>query len=179
MGINDNKIYARCCEIRELSSKDIIEFSNHNSLHAYRPASITIGLFYKQELVEIMTFGHAFFARDPNIDYECIRSITKLNTTVIGGMNKLFKYFINKYKPNKVLYYVDYNTHIGNSMSNLNFRFESYSQGGIINISNDLEVSKQFGNVFNRKPAKNAEIKKLTSEGRILTIYDAGVKRYI
>lgn len=94
-------------------------------------------------------------------------------------MNKLFKYFINKYNPNKVLYYVDYNTHVGNSMSNLNFIFESYSQGGIINVSNDLETAKHFGEVFNRKPSKNAEIKKLTSEGRILTIYDAGVKRYI
>lgn len=94
IGANTTKIFARKCELRELTRQDVIEFSDTNSLHRHRNASIYLGLFYNNELVEVMTFGHAYFAKNKNIDYECIRSITKLNTTVIGGMNKLFKYFI-------------------------------------------------------------------------------------
>lgn len=176
---NTNIVYARKCEIKELKTKDVIGFSNKNSLHAHRVASIYLGLFYNNELVELMSFGKAFFSRDNSINYECIRSITKLNTTVIGGMNKLFKYFINKYNPNKILYYVDYNTHVGNSMSKLGFKFISYSKYGTINISNCKETIDKYGYVFNRKPQKHKEIQKYINEGKILTIYDAGVKKYI
>ena len=158
LGVNDNILYARKCEIKELSKKDVFEFSNLNSLHGHRNASIYLGLFYNNELVQIMTFGKAFFSKDNSIDYECIRSITKINTTVIGGMNKLFKYFINKWNPNKILYYVDYNTHIGNSMNKLEFEFINYSKGGIVNISNSKETIEKYGYVFNRKPQYHKEI---------------------
>lgn len=179
LGKNDNIIYARKCEIRELSKKDVYDFSNKNSLHSHRNASIYLGLFYNDELVQLMSFGKAFFSRDNSFDYECIRSITKINTTVIGGMNKLFKYFINKYNAEKILYYVDYNTHNGNSMDKIGFKFCSYSKAGIINIANSKDVRDKYGYIFNRKPHLNKEISKLIKEGKILTIYDAGVKKYI
>lgn len=179
LGVNDNILYARKCEIKELSKKDVFEFSNLNSLHGHRNASIYLGLFYNNELVQIMTFGKAFFSKDNSIDYECIRSITKINTTVIGGMNKLFKYFINKWNPNKILYYVDYNTHIGNSMNKLEFEFINYSKGGIVNISNSKETIEKYGYVFNRKPQYHKEIQEYIKQGKIFSIYDAGVKKYI
>lgn len=179
LGQNENILYARKCQIKELNKKDVEEFSKLNSLHAHRNASIYLGLFYNDELVELMSFGKAFFSRDNSIDYECIRSITKINTTVIGGMNKLFKYFINKYNPNKILYYVDYNTHNGNSMSKLGFKFINYSKGGMINISNSKEAIEKFGYIFNRKPEKHKEIQEYVKQGKIFTIYDAGVKKYI
>lgn len=179
LGINTRKIYARKCELRELKKEDVKEFSEQNSLHGHRNASIYLGLFYEDELIEIMSFGKAFFSRDPSIDYECIRSITKLNTSVVGGMNKLFTYFIAKYSPKKILYYVDYNTHIGNSMERLGFKFISYSRYGTINIANSREVCEKYGQVFNRKPNINKEIQEYCKAGKILTIYDAGVKKYI
>lgn len=179
LGVNDRKIYARKCQIKELKKADVEAFSNQNSLHAHRNASIYLGLFYENELVELMSFGKAFFSRDSSIDYECIRSITKINTTVIGGMNKLFQYFLNKYKPKKILYYVDYNTHVGSSMEKLGFNFISYSKHGTINVANCKEVRHKYGAVFNRKPNKNREIQEYCKQGKILTIYDAGVKKYI
>ena len=179
IGVNDKIIYARKCEIKYLNKNDVEKFSYLNSLHGHRNASVYLGLFYEHELVQIMSFGKAFFSRDKSIDYECIRSITKLNTTVVGGMNKLFTRFIKDYNPNKILYYVDYNTHVGNSMEKLGFEFQSYSKCGTINISNCKEVTEKFGYVFNRKPSKNKEIQKYINEGKILTLYDCGVKKYI
>ena len=49
----------------------------------------------------------------------------------------------------------------------------------MINISRDSEVTKEFGYAFNRNPARHKEIKQLISEGKVSTIYDAGVKKYI
>lgn len=176
---NTNIIYARKCELKELTKKDVDLFSQMNSLHGHRNASIYLGLFYQGELVELMSFGKAFFSRDNSIDYECIRSITKINTTVVGGMNKLFKYFIHKWNPKKILYYVDYNTHNGNSMNKLGFEFINYSKHGVLNVSTCKEVTEKFGAVFGRKPEKNREIQEYIREGKILSVYDAGVKKYI
>lgn len=179
LGKNSSTIYARKCEIRELKKGDVEEFSNHNSLHGHRNASIYLGLFYQGELVELMSFGKAFFSKDDSIDYECIRSITRLDTTVVGGMNRLFRYFVHRWDPLKVLYYVDYNTHLGTSMNNLGFKFHSYSKYGIINVANCKEVEDRFGKVFGRKPMQNKEIQQLSQEGKVFSIYDAGVKKYI
>lgn len=94
-------------------------------------------------------------------------------------MNKLFKYFIDKWKPHKILYYVDYNTHNGNSMSKLGFEFQSYSKHGVLNVATCKEVEDKFGAVFNRRPERNAEIQQYIQEGKILSIYDVGVNKYI
>lgn len=94
-------------------------------------------------------------------------------------MNKLFKYFIDKWKPSKVLYYIDYNTHNGNSMPKLGFKFISYSKYGVINIANCKEIKEKYSLIFNRKPELNKEITQYNKEGKILIIYNAGVKKYI
>lgn len=179
LGKNNSIIYARKCQLKELTKKEVEQFSIENSVHGHRNASIYLGLFFNNELVQLMSFGKAFFSRDNSFDYECIRSITKLDTTVVGGMNKLFKYFVNKYNPKKVLYYVDYNTHIGTSMNKLGFKFVSYSKAGLINVANCKEVAEKYGEVFNRKPHLNKEMTKLAKEKKLLTLYDAGVKKYI
>ena len=74
---------------------------------------------------------------------------------------------------------MDYNTHNGNSMPKLGFEFESYSKVGLVNVSNCKEVAEKYGKVFNRKPQKYKEIQEYINQGKILTIYDCGVKRYI
>ena len=179
LGKNTNIIYARKCKIKELKTKDVEMFSNLNSLHGHRNARVYLGLFYNDELVELMSFGKAFFASKEQFDYECIRSITKCNTTVVGGMNKLFNYFVKKYTPNSILYYVDYNTHNGSSMDKLGFKFKSYSKFGLMNIANSKDVQDKYGFCFNRQPKNYKVIKELINEGKVLELYTAGVKKYV
>jgi hypothetical protein len=40
-------------------------------------------------------------------EYELLRFCSKLNNYIIGGVFKLFKYFINNYKPSKIISYVN------------------------------------------------------------------------
>ena len=49
----------------------------------------------------------------------------------------------------------------------------------MINISNSKETIEKFGYIFNRKPEKHKEIQEYVKQGKIFTIYDAGVKKYI
>jgi hypothetical protein len=53
--------------------------------------------------------------------YELLRFCNKLNTTVIGGSSKLFRYFLKNYNPQEVISYSDYSRSIGNMYNQLGF----------------------------------------------------------
>ena len=103
LGLNENKIYARKCELKEVQAKEAKVFLNENHLQNSCTARINLGLYYQNELVSLMTFGKSRF--DKKYEYELLRFCNKMNTSVIGGASKLFKYFIREYKPNSILSY--------------------------------------------------------------------------
>ena len=93
--LNQSKIFARNCQIKEISSKEAKEFLDKNHLQGYSNSSIKIGLFYNDKLISVMTFGKPRFNK--NYEYELLRFCNKLNTSVIGGASKLFSYFLKNY----------------------------------------------------------------------------------
>jgi hypothetical protein len=97
LGIYNQYIYARKCIIKEISPTIADEFLCVNHLQGSMKASIRIGLYYKDELVSVMTFckkrGMMGNTSQTN-SYELSRFCNKLNTQIIGGASKLFKYFL-------------------------------------------------------------------------------------
>ena len=91
---NENKIYARKCEVRQISTKDKNIFLNENHLQSQDRSTIKLGLFYENDLVSIMTFVKPRFTNKYN--WELSRFCSKANYNVVGGASKLFKYFVNK-----------------------------------------------------------------------------------
>ncbi|MFW6243332.1 MAG: DUF7487 domain-containing protein [bacterium] len=127
LNITKYKIFARKCEIKEIKDNKIVKnFLNKNHLQGHVNSSIKIGLYYNNELVSLMTFGKL---RKPlgskNIDnsFEMLRFCNKLNTNVVGGASKLFKYFINNYNFDNIISYVNKSHSIGNLYYNLGFEF--------------------------------------------------------
>lgn len=101
LGLN-TKIYARKCIIKELEYKEVKDFLNINHLQGTCNSKINLGLFYNDELVEVMTFGKPRFNK--NYDYELLRLCTKKYYSVIGGASKLFNYFLKNYKGSIISY---------------------------------------------------------------------------
>jgi hypothetical protein len=128
-----------------LTKDDVELFSIQNSILGHRNAKIYIGLFYDDELVQLQSWGSAFFSKKTHYDYECIRSITKKNVTVVGGMSKLFSYFLKKYKPESLLYYVDYNMFNGHSLGLIGFEFLKYSKYGVVNVARNKKTAFKYG----------------------------------
>lgn len=96
-------IYARKCHIAEISTLQASGFVNTYHLQGAIPASINLGLFYRDELVSVMNFSKARYNK--KYEYEILRFCSSAN--VVGGASKLFKYFINNYNPKSVLSYSD------------------------------------------------------------------------
>lgn len=102
--IFDSRIYARKCEIKELDNNTYNEFITMNHIQGYCSAKIRYGLFYNNELVQCMSFSKARYSK---YEYELIRLATKINTQIIGGASKLFKYFINNIECNSLVSYAN------------------------------------------------------------------------
>ncbi|MFW6008880.1 MAG: hypothetical protein ACOCP8_06405 [archaeon] len=115
------KIYARKCEIKLIGNNIANEFLENNHIQGNSASSVKIGLYYKNELVSIMTFGKSRFSK--KYDWELVRYCNKNDVTVIGGASKMFKYFINNYNPNSIVSYCDLSLFQGQIYKDLGFTF--------------------------------------------------------
>ena len=130
------RIYARKCEIRELNAQKhnglIRDFLEQNHIQGFVGSKIKIGLFYDDELVSLMTFGDLrkvlSHTKESN-NFEMLRFCNRINTSVIGGSSKIFKYFLKKYKPKKIISFSDNSRSNGNVYNKIGFKLESESFG--------------------------------------------------
>jgi very-short-patch-repair endonuclease len=93
IGRANQKLYARQCQLVTVESNDARMFFEQNHMSGFAAASIYIGLVFGGELVQCMSFAKPRF--DKSADWEIIRSATKTNTNVVGGMSKIFKRFLS------------------------------------------------------------------------------------
>ena len=105
LGVNARKVGARECTVKEISVEEGRKFLDLNHLQGYVGAKVKIGLFFKDELIAVQTFGVPRFNKD--FEWELLRFASATNTHIVGGASKLFKYFIKNYNPKSILSYSD------------------------------------------------------------------------
>ena len=127
LGLNENRIFARKCKIKEVSMDESKNFLEENHLQGYCHSQIRYGLYYNNKLVSLMTFGKTrHFIGNSSHQFELLRFCNKLNTSVIGAASRLFKYFIKTVKPNNIVSYADKRWSNGNLYEKL--RFHKYNE---------------------------------------------------
>ena len=102
LGYADYKINARDCEVREVTTSEQKIFVENNHIQNYTHAKISYGLYYRDELVQVMTFSKSRFNK--RYDWELIRECSKLYTIVVGGYSKLLKHFHNNHEGSLISY---------------------------------------------------------------------------
>lgn len=124
LGLINKKIYARKCEIKEISNNDSKEFLNKNHIQGGEcKNSVRVGLYYKDELVSLMTFSKGRIALGGKPDeWELVRFCNKIDLSVIGSASKLFNFFLKNYKPNRIISYSDIRLFNGDLYDKLGFK---------------------------------------------------------
>ena len=176
------KVQARKCEIKEITQKESKEFINKYHIQNYAKAKINIGLFYKEELISIMTFSKPRYNK--NYEYELIRYCS--NKSIIGGVEKLFKYFIEKYSPNSIISYCDNSKFIGDTYLKLNFKLKTFGRPSKhwynhkikMHITDNLLRQRGFDQLFGTSYGKGTSNRELMLEHGFVEIYDAGQSVY-
>jgi hypothetical protein len=145
MGLNQNKIWARKCEIKEIFDTSILNlFLKQNHIQGYVRSSLKIGLFYKGELVSLMTFDHSEGRKTMlNDEWNLSRFCNKINTNVVGSASKLLTYFIKNFSPKKIISFADKDWSLGEIYLKLGFDKISESKPNYKYVINRNRVNKQ------------------------------------
>jgi hypothetical protein len=137
------KIFARKCIINEITPKIKNDFLNKNHIQGTTNSTISLGAYYNNELVAVMTFTNYRNLTNDKIkfDYELNRFATNIKYHVIGIGGKLLKHFLNKYGKNSSILSFGDRRHVLNSKNNiynaLNFTLVGISKHDYTYIKND------------------------------------------
>lgn len=178
LGIYDKIIFARKCIIKEIDSKDSIEFQNENHLQGGINAKVNIGLFFENQLVSLMTFGKSRFQK--KIEWEMLRFCNKIGYHIPGAASKLLKYFEKKYLPSTLVSYADRRWSNGNIYYKLGFKLDHcsipnywYSHKNLILESRIKYQKHKLKNILDNFNDKLSEKQNMINNGYFL-IYDCG-----
>jgi hypothetical protein len=184
-----NKIFARKCEIKEVSYNESRLFLNNNHLQGDCKSSIRIGLFYNNTMVSLMTFSKLRlplqrFSKNRNKSdyYELTRFCNKINNVVIGGASKILNYFINKYKPIQIETYSDNLISKGVLYEKLGFVYSHTSKPGywyVIDGIREHRFNWRKQNLVRLGYDANKTEEEIMSEIGYYRIYNAGNKKWV
>ena len=181
---NRKIIYARKCDIREV---DIMECNQY--LVAYHlqgkcnNQTVRLGLYYNNQLVSLMTFGVARYNK--KYEYELLRYCASHN--VVGGAEKLFKYFVDNYKPNSIVSYCDTSKFSGKVYDILGFTLDTinspschwYSVKENRHITDNLLRMQGYDRLFKGSHGKGTSNEELILNRGYLPVYDCGQATYV
>jgi len=179
LGLTENKIYARKCEIKEIDFKTSKLFLENNHIQGVTKTKTNIGLYYNDELVSLMCFGGRPFLN--NYEYELIRFCNKLDTSVVGGASKLLKYFIKNYKPKEIISYADRRWSNGGVYHNLGFKFKHNSKPNWFILEKNRRYHRlkyQKHKLVERGYDVNKTAHQICLDDKLYRIYDCGHKTY-
>lgn len=120
-----DRVYARNTVVSEISPAEQYKFQDKYHLQGRATASIHLGIYQdtdkdKKDLLGIMTFGKPRF--NSQYEYELVRMCFKPKVSVVGGAQKMFKHFLNTYKPKQILTYSDISKFTGGVYKQMGMR---------------------------------------------------------
>ena len=177
-------LYARKCELREVDSKLAGAFENTYHLQSsVRGQKVCLGLFYNEQLVQLMTFGTPRY--NHNYQWELLRLCTDVKYAITGGAEKLWSYFLNKYTPDSVISYCDASKFTGAVYGRLGMTLDFtvapnkiWSKGKEY-ITHNLLLQRGYDQMFNTDFGKGVSNDQLMLDNGWLPVYDCGQYRYV
>lgn len=175
-------VYARKCTIKEVQVKESSEFLDKYHLRGSCGSTFKYGLYLKDELLAVMTFGINRFGDKKENTYELIRYASKVN--VVGGCGKLFQYFIRTHNPDEVVSFADLEYGYGDVYPKIGFTFDKltdpaysyvHANKGIRESRMKYQKHKLIQEGFNPKLTES----EIMSSRGFYKIYDCGNARYI
>lgn len=145
-----DRIYARNTVVSEISPAEQYKFQDKYHLQGRATASIHLGIYEKSDkdkknLLGIMTFGKPRF--NSQYEYELIRMCFKPKVSIVGGAQKMFKHFLDVYKPKQILTYSDISKFTGGVYKQMGMRAV---QDNYMTVPNYVWVRTQDSSFLNR-----------------------------
>lgn len=178
-------LYARKLQLTEITKQTANEFLvKYHFQGKCKNNEINLGLYYNNQLVQVMTFGKPRYNK--NYQWELLRLCTDYKYKIVGGAERLFKYFVRNYDPKSIISYCDLSKFNGNVYEKLGFHKTSNKEKPskhwskqTNHITDNLLRQRGFDQLFNTNYGKNTSNEQLMLEHGWLSIYDCGQAVYI
>lgn len=119
---HSDKIFGRHTTITTVGKRVADKFFDKNHLQGKCVGNtVNVALLHNGEMVSVMSFGRSRY--DKSMQWELLRSCTILHHTVVGGMSKMFKYFVQEYHPTSVVSYANRRWSNGNVYTKMGFSY--------------------------------------------------------
>jgi len=106
LGIVKQRYFARKLKVFTVDNKTINNFFDLNHIQGSAPSKVRLVLVDENyKIISAMTFAKPRYNRD--YDWELIRFASLKYTSCVGCAAKLFKYFIENYKPKNIISYAN------------------------------------------------------------------------
>ena len=177
-------VYGRNCSIKEVSVQDAADFLTKYHVQGYARDKIRIGIYYEEQLVSLMTFGKPRYNK--NYQYELIRYCNS-TYNIIGGAEKLFKFFVANYQPKSIISYCDLSKFSGQVYEKLGFKKirvsgaskHWYNLKTKEHITDNLLRQRGFDQLFKTNYGKGTSNEALMLEAGFVEVYDCGQATYV
>ena len=181
------KLYARKLQLKEATKQEAnILLKNHHLQSSCYGNQVNFGLYQNDQLVQIMTFGKPRYNK--KYQYELLRLCSHSDYLIVGGAEKLFKYFVDNYQPESIISYCDVSKFTGDVYERLGFKLKEQTKPAKIwskrtqHITDNLLRQRGFDQLIGSKMnppqlyGKGTNNEELMIKYDWLPIYDCGQK---
>ena len=173
------RIYARECTVENLERVECDIFLNMFHLQgACRSQKVRYGLYYKDKLVQVMTFGLSRYTKKHQ--WELLRLCSDSEYEVIGGASKMFTKFIREQDPESIVSYCDVSKFTGDVYFKLGMSVYNVIEPnkvwsrGIEKITDRLLCRVGYDRLFETDFGKGVSNEQLMIDHGWLPVHDCG-----
>lgn len=181
-------IGARQCEVRLVADVTVVDafLNTYHLQNTCKGQSVCVGLYYDEGLVGLMTFGKPRY--NSNYEWELLRLCFDGKYTVMGGVKKMFKWFVEHYNPSSIISYCDKSKFSGKVYVDLGFELLSYAKPSKHwyniktkrHITDNLLRQRGFSQLHGDKEHKKGEDNRgLMLEHGYVEVFDCGQASYV
>lgn len=176
-------LYARKCVLMNIDAYTVCQFEEKYHIQGKcNGQKINYGLYYKGELIQVMTFGKPRYNK--KYQYELLRLCTKSGYRIIGGASKMFKHFLDEYHPDSIISYCNRSKFNGEVYEKIGMNHIKDTEPNKIwskddkRITNNLLLQRGYDQLFNANYGKGTSNEELMLNDGWLPIYDCGQSVY-
>ena len=180
--LNRTHTYARQCTVKEIPSREGIDFLNEHHIQGAGKNFIYLGAYHLDKLVAVMSFSNRNPAKGQTKNTkELNRFANPFNIT--GIASKLFKFYVKNYNPTSIISYSDNRWNTGNLYTVLGFnkiRTTSYNYWYVVKQERKHRFAFTKQRLLAMYPQEDASQteEQIAEKYKLYRIYDCGSTVY-
>ncbi len=182
----NKSLHGRKAKVVEVDAADAKSFLETHHLQGYIKTKYNFGLVFGDELAAVGCFAASRPMKSKGENYksaELVRFATKAGITIVGGLGKLVKHFLQQVEVNDIMTYADRDWSLGKGYDKLGFHFSGttgpvifYADAKTMNRYQPHRLQKKILTAFDEQNILN--LNDFLTQNGFLKVFNTGNLKY-